>query len=123
MKSDPISQNTSSTSVPSTLRTYPAPWRGELVLICGKCTRRLSKHGGSSKLLKLKKWFKTRGKAENGKTYKVVKVDCLKMCPEGGVTVTSQTMLSKVGNEVVILRSEQELEDFYQSLDQPGSAA
>ena len=76
------------------VRTYPAPWKGQLVLVCRKCQNKL-KHGGKKNgLAKLKKALKKRGRQdEDGLRLHVVDVSCLKLCPKGGVTVCTQQQL------------------------------
>jgi predicted metal-binding protein len=75
-------------------RTYPAPWKGQLVLVCRKCQNKL-KHGGKKNgLAKLKKALKKRGRQdEDALRLHVVDVSCLKLCPKGGVTVCTQQQL------------------------------
>jgi hypothetical protein len=76
------------------VRTYPAPWKGQLVMVCRKCQNKL-KHGGKKNgLAKLKKSLEKRARqSEDGLRLHVVDVSCLKMCPEGGVTVCTQRQL------------------------------
>jgi hypothetical protein len=102
-------------ALPSSPRTYKAPWRGELVLACTKCQRKLKKHKGTKAFANLKKWFKKRGKSddEDRADIRVIGVDCVKMCPKGGVTVMRQHQLCEQGAEVSIIRSEADLEGLY----------
>jgi hypothetical protein len=76
------------------VRSYPAPWKGQLVMVCRKCQNKL-KHGGKNNgLAKLKKVLKKRARqSEDGLRLHVVDVSCLKMCPKGGVTVCTQQQL------------------------------
>ncbi len=63
-------------------------------MVCHKCQNKL-KHGGKKNgLAKLKKALKKRARQdEDGLRLHVVDVSCLKMCPEGGVTVCTQQQL------------------------------
>lgn len=87
------------------VRTYPAPWKGQLVLVCRKCQSKLKHDGGKkNRLAKLNKALKKRARqGEDGLRLHVVDVSCLKMCPKGGVTVCTQQQLA--GNECSIVRT------------------
>ena len=91
------------------VRTYPAPWKGQLVLVCRKCQNKL-KHGGKKNgLAKLKKALKKRGRQdEDGLRLHVVDVSCLKLCPKGGVTVCTQQQLED--EECSIMRTSADVE-------------
>ena len=96
------------------LRAYKAPWRGELILACTKCQRKLKKRKGTKAFANIKKWFKRRGKSdEGGPDVRVVGIDCIKLCPKASVTIARQQQLGNVGGEVSIIRSEADLEGLY----------
>jgi hypothetical protein len=72
------------------IRSYRAPWKGQLLLICRKCQRKL-KHSGKKKgLAKLGKTLK-----KDGPQLHVIEVSCLQLCPKGGVTVCTQQQLAR----------------------------
>jgi len=97
------------------LKSYPAPWKGQLVLVCSKCTRKLKHHGDGS--LNVKRWLKTRQKeSKTGNKLKILAIKCVKMCPKNGVTIATQQQLSRKPAEVSIIRSEADLEMLYQQL-------
>jgi hypothetical protein len=99
--------------VPS-LRSYKAPWRGELILACSKCQKKLRKQKGLKIFANLKKWFKTRSKSDvDAPEVKVVGIGCVKMCPKGGITIARQQQLCEAGGEVSIIRSEADLDGLY----------
>jgi predicted metal-binding protein len=80
----------------SALRTYRAPWRGQLVLVCRKCQKKLKHSGKKNGLAKLNKTLKKRArKDEDGPALHVVDVSCLKLCPKGGVTVCTERQLGR----------------------------
>jgi hypothetical protein len=107
----------------SILRSYKAPWRGELLLACTKCQRKLKKHKGTKTFANVKKWFKRRGKKDDGAPeVRVVGIDCIKLCPKAGVTIARQHQLGDLGGEVSILRSEADLEDVYTLISASQSA-
>ena len=100
------------------LRGYKAPWRGELILACNKCQKKLKKRG-AGKFASLKKWFKKRSRADDeGPAVKVVGIDCLKLCPKGGITISTQHQIGEAGREVSIVRSEADLEQLYSQVSQ-----
>lgn len=99
------------------LRVYPAPWNGELVLVCNKCRKKLKKRKGADALSNLRKWFKKRSKSDaSAPEIRIVGIDCVKMCPKGGLTVSTQHQLGNASGPVSILRSEADLESFYVSI-------
>jgi predicted metal-binding protein len=78
------------------LRSYPAPWKGQVLLACGKCRRKLKNGSADKEVRKLKKALKRRSKMdEDGVRLRVIEVPCLKMCPKGGVTVCTQAQLGR----------------------------
>jgi predicted metal-binding protein len=100
-------------SAGKTMQSYPIPWKGQLVLACGKCQKKLkrskTKNGGA----KLSKALKKRAKQdEDGLKLRVVEVDCLKMCPKDGVTVCTQGQLG--GNECSIVRTQADVDSLYE---------
>lgn len=78
------------------VRSYRVPWKGQLVLVCRKCQKKL-KHGGQRKgIAKLGKALKKRTRdAEDGLKLHVIEVPCMKLCPKGGVTVCTQRQLGR----------------------------
>jgi hypothetical protein len=94
------------------VRSYRAPWKGQLVLVCRKCQRKLKKSSGIAKLAKdLKKRARHN---EDGARLHVIQVPCLKMCPNGGVTVCTQGQLAR--GECSIIRTKEELEALQHSI-------
>jgi hypothetical protein len=97
----------------SALRSYPAPWKGELLLVCRKCQKRLKHDGEKSGISKLSKTLKKRARQdENAPRLHVLEVPCLKMCPEGGITVCTQRQLGR--GECSIVRSRNDIDALYQ---------
>ena len=78
------------------VRSYPAPWKGQVVLACRKCQKKLKQAGKKRGMAKLSKELKSRtGKHEQRLELTVLDVPCLKLCPKGGVTVCTQQQLAK----------------------------
>lgn len=76
------------------MRSYPAPWKGQLLLACGKCRRKLKRGSTDNAVRKLAKSLKRRSKQDqDGFRLRVIEVACLKMCPKGGVCVCTQAQL------------------------------
>ncbi|MGI8772838.1 MAG: hypothetical protein ACR2JE_15540 [Acidobacteriaceae bacterium] len=99
------------------LRIYRTPWKGELVLACRKCQKRMKKHGGGGGLSKIKRWFKRRTKTDaEAPVVHVIDVPCVKLCPRGGVTIFSQRQLEHHPPAVCIARTVEDLEAFYRQL-------
>jgi hypothetical protein len=98
-------------TLPGVLRSYRAPWKGELLLVCRKCQKKL-KHEKNG-LAKLRKALKKRARHdENGPRFHVLEVPCLKMCPEGGITVCTQRQVGR--GECSIVRSSADIDALYQ---------
>ncbi len=101
------------------VRSYRAPWKGQLVLVCRKCQRKLKKSSGIAKVAKgLKKRSRLEG---DGSRLHVIQVPCLKMCPKGGVTVCTQSQLAR--GECSIVRSKEDLEALQHSITFSASPA
>jgi predicted metal-binding protein len=94
------------------LRTYPATWKGQLVLACSKCRKKLKKSGEAHSLIDLKRELKKRSKHdEDGVRIRVVNVSCLKMCPKDAITVCTQRQLGD--NQCSILRTQNDIDTLY----------
>jgi hypothetical protein len=93
---------------PGLLRTYRAPWKGQIVLVCRKCQKKL--HGGKkNRIARLGKELKKQAlQEEDGPRLRVIQVSCLKVCPKGGVTVCTQSQLAR--NECCIVRTPADLD-------------
>ncbi len=95
------------------LRNYPAPWKGELLLVCRKCQKKLKHDGQKNGISKLSKALKKRARHdENAVRLHVLQVPCMKMCPKGGVTVCTQRQLGR--GECSIVRSRSDVDALYQ---------
>ncbi len=97
---------------PAASRVYSAPWEGEALFACKKCQRKM-RRGGIPALAKVKKWFKKRAKKGKGMPVHVIEVPCVKLCPQGGVTVFSRCQLMQDPPGVCIARTEADLETLY----------
>jgi hypothetical protein len=96
-------------SAEKAMQSYPIPWKGQLVLACGKCQKKLKRSGGA----KLSKALKKRAhQDEDGLKLRVIEVDCLKMCPKGGITVCTQGQLGR--NECSIVRNRADVDSLYE---------
>jgi predicted metal-binding protein len=92
-----------------TLRSYRGPWKGQLVLVCRKCQKKIKHSGAKNKLAKLSKELKKRARRQqSGTEIDTVGISCLGMCPKGGVTVCTGQLLAR--NECLILRSQDDVE-------------
>lgn len=90
-----------------TLRSWPAPWQGDVLLACRKCQKKLKKHGSSSALSKLKKLVKRRNQAYPEAAIHVINVGCMKLCPKDAVTVCRP---SRDAERLSMVRSEADLD-------------
>jgi hypothetical protein len=99
------------------IKTYPAPWEGDLILACRRCQRRLRKSGHEPAFAKLKKWLKKRSR-KNASTPRLhlIEIPCQNICPKGGLVVCSQAQLAARPAGFSIIRSEFEMENFCQAV-------
>ncbi len=90
------------------------PWKGQIVLVCRKCQKKL--HGGKkNKIAKLGKVLKKQGRQEeDAPRLRVIQVSCLNVCPKGGVTVCTQSQLAR--NECCIVRTPADLDALIRQL-------
>jgi len=102
----------------SELRSYRIPWKGQLLLVCRKCERKLRKSGSFSEGATLKKALKVYAKLDpqRGPKLHVLGVDCLKLCPKGGLAVCTGTQMRRIPAEVSLLRSAGDIAELYRIL-------
>lgn len=91
-----VTLETATPEAPIALKSYKGPWKGQLLLACGKCQKKLKDddledaHG----LAKLKKALKQRSKRDDSDLQLIViKTQCLKVCPRRGVAVCTQAQV------------------------------
>jgi predicted metal-binding protein len=100
------------------MRSYRAPWKGKLILVCKKCQRKLKHAGKKTGVAKLSKALKKRAKRDpDGLKLHVIEVPCLKLCPKGGVTVCTQRQLGR--GECSIIRTGADLDALVEETARP----
>jgi predicted metal-binding protein len=95
--------------MPNTLKTYPAPWEGRLILACKKCQKKVKGNHDLRALAKLKKTIKKQNELHSGEKLQVISVPCMDLCPKNGVTVCN--LLEP--RQLSILRSEGDIGRLY----------
>jgi len=90
----------------SSLKTYPAPWEGEIILACKKCQKKLKSDKDLQSLAKLKKTVKRYNIEHPGRRLYVINVPCMDLCPKDGVTVCCP---ARDSNRLAVLRSSEDL--------------
>lgn len=88
------------------LTSYPPTWRGELLLACRKCQKKLKGERGFRSLSKLKKTVARWNKSETGGPLHLIQTPCMDLCPKGGVTVC---LPQRDPTQLSVLRSEEDL--------------
>ena len=99
---------------PVRLKSYKGPWKGQLLLACGKCQRKLKKDdlGDEHGLGKLRKALKQRSKRdEDGLELLVIKTQCLKVCPKRGVAVCTRAQIG--AGRCSIVRTSEDVDALY----------
>jgi predicted metal-binding protein len=92
------------------LKSYPAPWTGMLLLACRKCQKKLKKDDDLEALANLKKTVKRRNRKSGQELLHIINVECMDLCPGGGVTVC---VPSQSTDRLLILRSTEDLDRLY----------
>ena len=91
------------------VRSYRAPWKGQLVLACRKCQKKLKHSGKKNWLAKLGKTLSKRARQNGDEVHlHVIEVSCLKLCPKDGVTVCTQAQLAR--QECSIVRTKADVD-------------
>lgn len=91
------------------LKSYQGPWKGEILLACGKCQRKLRKAKDAAGLGKLRKTLK-----RSSLRLFVINTPCLDVCPKGGVTVCTRGQVAR--GEFSIVRTTEDLKILIGSL-------
>ncbi len=99
------------------LKSYPATWKGHLVLACQKCQKKLKGNDDLAALAKLKKSIKRHNKRHPESAIHLVRVPCMDLCPKDAVTV----VLPQEPQRLSILRSESDIDQLYAALEPPRS--
>lgn len=92
------------------LKSWPAPWEGEIVLACRKCQKKLKKQDSLKALARLGKSVKRRNRHALGTPLHVIRMACTKLCPKDGVTIC---LPSRHPGRLSILRSESDIDALY----------
>ena len=105
------------------LRVYPAKkWKGQALLVCGKCERKLK---GSDDAVKVKKVLKKLAKGDlEPVEIQVIRVGCMDLCPKRGVAVCTQAGLRMTPPGLNILWSKGDVRAMYEevkSQSEPGA--
>ncbi|RXH58501.1 hypothetical protein [Granulicella sibirica] len=99
---------------PVRLKSYEGPWKGQLLLACGKCQRKLKKDefGDEHGLGKLKKALRQRSRRdEAGLQLLVIRTQCLSVCPKRGVAVCTQAQVGT--GRCTIVRTGEDVDALY----------
>ncbi|CAN5590765.1 hypothetical protein BH10ACI4_BH10ACI4_32340 [soil metagenome] len=94
------------------LRSVPSKWKGQILLVCRKCERKL-KHS-DAKPLKLKKALKKLAKGDSDPSlFHVISVGCMDLCPKDAITVCTQAQLAQTPPGLTILRDSEDVAELY----------
>jgi predicted metal-binding protein len=91
-------------------KTYPALWKGQVVLACRKCQKKLKGDHALRDLANLRKTFKRYNKQHPDEQLHVINVPCLDLCPKDGVTVCNP---AERPYRLAILRGEDGIEGLF----------
>ena len=99
------------------LRAYDAPWQGQLVLVCEKCERRLRKDREHRDTPRLRKVLKACAEESSQPiALRVLEVGCMKLCPEGGVTVCTGEQAAENPVQLSVIRTPEDVVLLYGEL-------
>lgn len=88
------------------LKNYPLKWKGDILLACRKCQKKLKSDRRHRALAKLKKTVKRFNKKHPDRAFEVINVPCMDLCPKYGVTVRDPRKPDRLS----ILRTEEDIE-------------
>jgi predicted metal-binding protein len=94
----------------NSLKSYPPTWKGDLLLACRKCQKKLKREPGMRAVAKLKKTIKRHNKEHPGGGLHFISVPCMDMCPKSAVTICLPTTQTA---RLSILRDEDEIDELY----------
>jgi hypothetical protein len=90
----------------SDLKTYPAPWQGQILLACRKCQKKLKHNKDLEALARLKKTVKRHNRKHPEAPLHLVPIACTNLCPKDGVTACNP---AQDPARLFILRSEDDV--------------
>jgi predicted metal-binding protein len=97
----------------TTLRLYPARWKGQVLLACRTCQKKLKR--SKSPAAKLKKSLGKLARKDPFPTrFHVIPVSCMKLCPGGGVAVCTRDQLQQSPPALAILRTKEDIGTLYE---------
>lgn len=94
----------------SELKSWPAPWQGDLLLACRKCQKKLKKHSARPARANLKKAVKRLNRKHPAAPLHVLNVPCMKLCPKDAVTICDPR---RSPSRLAMLRSDAEIDSLY----------
>ena len=97
------------------LRIYPAKkWKGQVLLVCGKCEKKLKRAAEHGHAMKLKKTLKRLVKKDEAPVpVHVIRVGCMDLCPKGGVAVCTQAELQRAVPGLSVVRTKEDVAALY----------
>jgi ABC-type arginine transport system ATPase subunit len=105
----PLSFNDNS----SVARSYPAPWKGEIILACKRCQKRLRKSRPSARFARLRKWVHAKVRKDKlSAPVHLVEIPCQKICPKNGIVVCNRAQLSEQPARFSIISSGRQMRRF-----------
>ena len=101
------------------LRSYELPLKGQLLLACGKCQRKLKKGDDPEGLASFKKLLKKAAKqSPTAPRIHILRVPCLDMCPKAGIAVCTPAQVAR--HECSILRTKDDINVLVDAFSTPG---
>jgi predicted metal-binding protein len=97
--------------MPTSLKSYPPTWKGDLLLACRKCQKKLKGEPGMRLLVRLKKTIKQRNRNHPAQGLHVISVPCMDLCPKGAVTIC---LPANDTATLAILRNRDDVDELYQ---------
>jgi predicted metal-binding protein len=93
--------NDPATALPADLLAAKPTWREDLVLVCRKCQKNSAGVDGKPLSKWLRRELKSRGQ---GKRFRVVRVDCLDLCPKNAVTLLRGSDIGRSAKPLQVFR-------------------
>lgn len=93
--------------MPKQLKSYPPTWKGDLLLACKECQKKLKGDNDLRALAKLKKTIRHWNKEHPDALLHVINVPCMDLCPSKGVAICDP---SSAPHRLLVLQSEHDVQ-------------
>jgi hypothetical protein len=99
------------------LRSYVAPWKGEIVLVCKRCQKRLRKSHRPPPFKRVKKWLRAKLREDTPETkFHIIEIPCQKICPKNGIVICGGSQLRANPVRLSVIYNGSQMRKFFATL-------